>query len=119
MQRLPTVTLADVTRVVHRDFAASEAARALALLARYEGATDASTARVRLAALKLAGGILDALSAYVADALRDARDVIAAAEYPGALAAGWEAPPTLAREALDDEDWAQYQAWLTRPDRAV
>lgn len=120
MQRIPTVTLADVERIVRRDFAGGDVAAALDLLARYRGVSAAGTARVRVAALKLAHGELAALAARVDDALRDARDVLAAAEYPGALAAGagLAAMPEPAREALDDADGAQYQAWLTRPDRA-
>ncbi len=78
---------------------------------------ETAVERVRLAALKLSDGDLDALRRWVAQAKRDWRDVVAPAEYPeedrmGAAAmAGLDA---VRRWHLRRRDRRQYDAWLAR-----
>lgn len=73
--------------------------------------------RVRLAALKLAAGDLEALQRHIESAKTDFRDVLSEAEYPQATRVwnrmdGW---PTARRQAIYEADWKQYEEWLNRP----
>ena len=117
-QRVPQVTSADVERVVKRDFAPAETAAVWALLAEVgREARGAGADRVRLAALKLAGGDLAALRREVESAELDPRDVLGPAEYPRALRLDFGGRGRLGPEelqALYDADWAEYAAWLGR-----
>lgn len=112
-QPVPSVTEADVQRVVRRDFPPEQVAEALAVLAQYR---DGENARVRLAVLKLAGGDLAALRREVAVACTDYRDVLAPAEYDRYLTAvpGPETLPEAEEAAVIEADWREYQEWLNR-----
>jgi hypothetical protein len=113
-QPIPSVSRADVERVVRRDFPADRATEVLALLGEY--GTEASDARVHLAILKLAAGNIESLRTHVGDARFDCRDVLGAAEYPGYMKR-WsriEKLPLKERQQIIDADWSQYCEWLAR-----
>jgi hypothetical protein len=82
-QPTPTISDADVERVVGRDFPPASKGDVFAILAEY-GTEDwhREIDRVRIAALKLAAGDIDRLRAAIATARLDYRDVLAPAEYP-------------------------------------
>src|ERR1039457_4550016 len=80
-QPIPTVSPADVDRVIKRDFGLTMFEQVTAELAEY-GKDERNPSRVRLAILKLSAGDIEALRRYVKVANEDARDVIAWAEYP-------------------------------------
>ena len=116
-QPTPDVTGADVERVVRRDFPAGHVAGVLALLDEYGTESwHREIDRVRLAALKLAGGRLDGLRLQVEGAKCDYRDLLAAAEYPGycRLVPPSGEPPSGEAQRIIDADWRQYQDWLNR-----
>ena len=108
-QPIPTVTPADVDRVIRRDFGITMFDRVTAELAEF-GSENPS--RVRLAILKLAAGDIEALHKYVKVANEDWRDVIAWAEYPQYMS-HLPVPPALESEIISG-DWNQYQDWLNR-----
>jgi hypothetical protein len=115
-QRTPKVSRDDVERVARRDFAPSDYATVLAALNEYrsQSGTEQDDARVHVAALKLANGDLEELRRHVAAAREDYRDVLSAAEYPGA-SIRWSALDSLPdneRQNVYDSDWQQYQQWL-------
>jgi hypothetical protein len=74
--------------------------------------------RVRLAIVKLSEGRRDRLTAMVAAARRDYRDVLMWAEYPSEGQSVWTARHDVStedRRRLEEmrrEDLRQYQAWL-------
>lgn len=116
-QPIPNVANEDVERVASRDFPMENSREVLAMLSEY--GTDSwhrEIARVRLAALKLAGGDLSRLRSAIETAKRDYRDVLAGAEYPaysryvGPLAA----LSADERRRMIDADWRQYSEWLAR-----
>ena len=114
-QPVPSVTDADVARIIRREFAASDLTAAEGIVLEYGRGREA--ARVRLAALKLARGHLQALRRHIEDANRDYRDVLSAAEYPHASGLGFvafNALPPDQRQAIYDADWNQYREWLER-----
>jgi hypothetical protein len=111
------VSRADVERVVRRDFPAERATEVLAVLDQY-GAEPwhEERDRVHLAALKLAAGDVDRLRARIAGGRIDARDLIAAAEYPAAMrlwSHGAAVPDEEARPVID-ADCRQYREWLAK-----
>src|SRR5262245_36909978 len=116
-QPTPTVTGADVERIVRRDFPPERAAEALAMLEEY-GTDDwqREPHRVRLAALKLAGGDLTRLRYEIEGAKCDYRDVLGPAEYPGYTKRMFhiEKLSEDEQQRIIDADWRQYQDWLTR-----
>jgi hypothetical protein len=117
-QPIPTVSRADVERVVRRDFRPNHVAEVLVILSRYgTDAWEAAPERVHLAALKLASGDVAALADHMAVAKADPRDVIAAAEYPEAVREWARLADTADadRQRVFDADEQQYQAWLRRP----
>jgi hypothetical protein len=116
-QPVPSVSRADVERIVRRDFPADRQAEALGLLDEYgpEGWHRAPD-RVHLAALKLAAGRIEALRYQIEEAKHDYRDVIGAAEYPSYMRR-WSRVPSLSpdeQQRIVDADWQQYQEWLAR-----
>jgi hypothetical protein len=116
-QPVPQVTLADVERVVRRDFPPDEVGSVLQCLEEYGGqAWHREIPRVRLAILKLAAGNGKKLRASLATANDDYRDVLSYAEYPGYLSgiSPSEKDPTRRQRAID-ADWRQYRQWLERP----
>ena len=78
VQPVPDVTPEDVERIVRRDFREEELPAATALLAGYKKGTHGS-ARLQVAALKLANGSLEKLRMNLE---LDYRDILVAAEYP-------------------------------------
>lgn len=113
-QPTPSVSRADVARVVARDFPETKAAAVFAILDGYGAKNrEREMDRVRLAALKLARGDIDRLRSAIDSARRDYRDVLASAEYPA-----YSQTPASARlspaeqQTLFDADWAQYSDWL-------
>jgi hypothetical protein len=115
-QPLPSVTGADVQRVVRRDFSAGEEAEILSLLSEYGvDHRRRETNRVRLAVLKLAAGDAHRVKHYVECARNDYRDVLSWAEYPNycKLLTPWKLPQAQVEQTID-ADWAEYQEWLGR-----
>jgi hypothetical protein len=115
-QPAPSVTPADVARVIRRDFSAPDVAAAEAIVREYGQADEPEPDRVRLAALKLAAGSLEELRRHIGIAKMDFRDVLLAAEYPKA-GRGWVRIDRLApekRQEVYDADWEQYEDWLKR-----
>ncbi len=114
-QPVPRVTGADVERIIRRDFGAELFAEALAILDQYDAKSGPPIPRIQLAVLKLAGGDLGALRSYMQAAKMDYRDVLAWAEYSGYfknVSDDQEMPPHEIERIIDD-DWKQYEAWLT------
>jgi len=114
-QRVPEVSLADVNRIVHREFLPEQIDAAMDVLKQYEEQTNPrEAARVQLAALKLAKGSVQKLQSHIEYAKRDYRDVLCAAEYPAYAKVGFrirELPPK-ERERIIEQDWKQYEEWL-------
>ena len=81
VQPVPDVTPEDVERIVRRDFPADQNSTVATLLDEYKKA-HSDSARVQLAALKLADGSLKKLSISLESARRDYRDVLVGAECP-------------------------------------
>jgi hypothetical protein len=116
-QPSPTVTAADVERIVRRDFPADRTAEVLAMLDEYGQETwHRESHRVRLAALKLAAGDIKRLRYEIESAKRDYRDVLGPAEYPGYFKRMFRVGELAQDEQqrIIDADWRQYQDWLTR-----
>jgi hypothetical protein len=112
-QPIPDVTQDDVERIVRRDFPAVRVQDIIAILGELDNKWK--SARVQLAALKLANGSLKVLKKSVAAANQDYRDVIVAAEHPGY----WKAKhhTKLSREKrqqIVDADWRRYESWLRK-----
>jgi hypothetical protein len=77
-------TREDMQGIVERSFPADEQSRALELLDSYGAAQhEREPARVRIAALKLAGGRLSELEYLINHARQDYRDIIAWASLRG------------------------------------
>ena len=84
MQHTPTVSRADVERIVTRDYPEPDRAEALQILANYGGQTHhRENDRGHLDTLKLAAGDIESLRREVENACCDYRDTMLAAEYPG------------------------------------
>jgi hypothetical protein len=111
--RVPDVSLADVERIVRRDFSPAEHATVLELLEEFKDDSPGVAARVRVAILKLCKGRTDNLLHYVSSAQGDCRDVLAWAEYSRVF--------DLPSDAIDREkelasaaDWQEYHDWFHR-----
>ena len=88
----------------------------MSILAEYRSDTwHREMHRVHLAVLKLAASTLDALRQEIETAKCDYRDVLAYAEYPRySREIGFDdVPASLKRDVIED-DWRQYESWLTR-----
>ncbi len=86
-QPKPSATAADVERIVRRDFGAEMASEVHTILLAFGAESwHRETDRVRLAALKLAGGDLSQLRGEIEAASIDYRDTLAAAESPASRA---------------------------------
>ena len=115
-QRHPDLSEHEVERIVRRDFPEQFDVVMLVLSEYASGRFPRECSRVQMSALRLAQGDLKALRRHIADAERDYRDVLAAAEYPEYMRAGSRLP-TLSREEqrrIVKSDWEQYQKWLQR-----
>ncbi len=117
MQPVPDVSEDDVRRVIRRDFGHTAENEILSILCEYgREAWQGGETRVRVDILKLAGGDKEKVGEYTATACRDARDVMAWAEYPRYIR---EVLPggTMDEEAkqrIIDADWAEYREWLSK-----
>jgi hypothetical protein len=113
-QPVPRVTDADVERVVRRDFAPALHPEVMAVLAQYgKSEWQREAPRVRLAALKISGGRLEALRDRIDAACRDYRDVLIPAEYPGYYEKSMKGKFARGEKRLAIEaDRAQYSEWL-------
>jgi len=109
----PTVTRADIERVVRRDFPAELFAQVMAVLNEYD---DWECDRVRVAVLKLANGNMERLRYEIEGAKCDFRDVLGPAEYPGYTKKMFRMNklPSEEQQRIIDADWKQYQDWFTR-----
>ena len=116
-QPYPSVTDADVMRIVYRDFVPKDIPALSAILHEY-GAMEweRDAIRVRLAVLKLASGSLERARAWMEVAKRDYRDVLSAAEYPAYSREVFDIDvlPSQEKERIVAEDWKQYEEWLKR-----
>ena len=101
---------ADVERVVMRDYPAGQYREVMALLDRCQGDDPF---RVRLAALRLAGGDIARLPGLIDEAGRDAQKIIALAEAPALARLGAAASEAEARQA-SAEDRREYRRWLRK-----
>jgi hypothetical protein len=112
-QPVPTVTEADVDRIIARDFDSRARDRIRVLLAHPE---SPRSPRVVLAVLKLSNCTVGAVAANLETARTDWRDVVAYAEYPAYMKAtsGSTRLSEDEREELIQADWEQYQSWLDR-----
>ncbi len=115
-QPTPNVSTTDVDRVIARDFPAAEVSALRAALAAYGTKTwHREPERVRLAALKVAGGNVARLREALVIAGQDFRDVLCAAEYPRY---GKEINPSekneTKRQLVIDDDWRQYREWFEK-----
>jgi hypothetical protein len=116
-QPTPTVTRADVERVVRRDFPPDQFDSVMSVLAEYGTQTwHRELHRVHLAVLKLAAGSLDGLRREIETAKSDYRDALANAEYPAYMKKSFRISklPAEERQRIIDEDWRQYETWLKR-----
>ena len=114
----PTVTRADVERIVRRDFPADRALEILAMLNEY-GTEDwhRETDRVRLAILKLSAASIERLRYQLETAKSDYREVLGPAEYPGYMKRMFriESLSSDEQQRIIDRDWKQYQDWFSKP----
>jgi len=114
-QPVPDVTEKDVERIVRRDFPREQYDTVMGVLREYsQRRLLKECSRVHLAALKLAQGHLERVRLYIGHAERDYRDVLAPAEYPEYMKAGFEVRRMSRKEQkrIVDSDWEQYQMWL-------
>ncbi len=114
-QPTPSVTAADVERVVRREFAPDQVSSVLAMLNEY-GAEEwqREPDRVRLAVLKLAKRNLQQVRYWLEQAKGDYRDVLGPAEYP-LYGKKWGRMDRLSEEEqkkIVHSDWLQYERWL-------
>lgn len=115
-QPVPTVTAADIERIVRRDFP-NRVSDALAILDEYgSGTWHHESHRVHAAVLKIANGNLDRLKREIKTANADYRDVLAYAEYPSYFqrVPGPGSLPAAQTRQIIDADWRQYQEWFNR-----
>lgn len=120
MDGIPTVSYADVKRIVARDFPPQLRDRVWLLLKQFVDplspqSSVRANARIHLAILKLCGGHIDRLPSLVEEACLDWRDVLCPAEYPEAFEAGFVGCERMAKDELErvkQRDWDQYHAWL-------
>jgi hypothetical protein len=116
-QPTPTISSADIERIVARDFAAEFANEVLSILGEF-GTEEwqKETNRVRIAALKLAAGSIERLRAAIETGKRDYRDLLALAEYPlymRSVGPSEQLSPE-ERQRIIEADWQQYCDWLER-----
>ena len=117
-QPAPTVSAADIERLIARDFPAKDVAAVRSALAEY-GRKDwhREPIRVQAAMLKIADGSLARLRTAVATADQDFRDVLCAAEYPRYLVEIRPAETNEAkRHSVIADDWRQYREWFEKKD---
>ncbi|QDT15576.1 hypothetical protein [Alienimonas californiensis] len=110
-QPVPEVDAADVDRVLARDYAADRTAAEAALAG---AGFKSDQVRVKLAALKLAGGDIERLAELVG---WDPRDLMLSAEYAAWARQRLPKGTPFSQERFDRisrEDFAAYRRWLGR-----
>ena len=108
-QPVTSVTEADLSRVLGREFPGESGVKAAAVLATYGGESwHREPTRVKLAVLKLAHRDLQELERFTAAAKTDYRDVLMWAEYPAYARESLNASEQ-AREAAVERYWAEYR----------
>lgn len=111
-QPTPSVTRADVERIVRRDFPSEDFATVMALLDEYGTRShETEKNRVQLAVLKNAAGSIDELLIQIQTAKVDYRDVLAWAEYPSYR---WGEKDEAKIQKMYRDDWQQYSDWLNK-----
>jgi hypothetical protein len=114
-QPTPSVTEADVERIVRRDFPPEQFQTVMSILDEYgHEKWMREKPRVQLAVLKLASGNLQTLRREMETAKCDYRDVLSPAEYP-LYSKKWSRMKSLSEEEkqqIIDSDWQQYDRWL-------
>ena len=115
-QPVPKVSSADVARIAKREFGPTEESNVVQLLSEIPShGFHHDPYRVQLAVLKIAGGNRERLLAAIATASRDARDVIAYAEYPRYMRqSSADVSDVSIRPEVIQDDWRQYVTWLER-----
>jgi hypothetical protein len=112
-QPVPDVSLDDVKRIIQRDFPTLRVEHVIAALGELDNRWN--SARVQLAALKLANGSLKVLKKRVAAANQDWRDVVVAAEHPGYWKVNYKSTMSKdKRQRIVDNDCVRYRSWLRR-----
>ena len=112
-QPTPTLSDDDIDRVTARDFSADEKANVFAILREYGTESwHRECTRVRMAALKNAGGDIERLRQEINIAKCDYRDTLATAEYPEYSRRGSLSMPDDEKVRIYETDWRQYQKWL-------
>lgn len=117
-QPVPKVTDEDVRRIALRDFGQDRVKLALSILEEFgKQSWNEPSPRVRLAILKLANGDLDRLLDATQTAIRDYRDVLAAAEYPRyhgeiCFRVGFADASESVKGSVIDDDWREYREWF-------
>ncbi len=120
-QQRPKRTQEDVERIIRRDFSLERFDFIVSTLNAYESGEGQEATRVRLAILKLANGDWFKVASYVELAIRDYREVLGPAEYPGyvenlkeRLRLGqWKVPEDKER-LTKKSDRDQYDEWLQK-----
>jgi hypothetical protein len=113
-QPIPDVTDEDVRRIALRDFGEAELAIVWSLLEEYgRQVWNRPSPRVRAAILKLANGDLERLREALDIAIRDYRDVLAAAEYPRYNREVFGNVDEATLQNVTDQDWNQYSEWFS------
>jgi hypothetical protein len=101
----PTVTKADIDRIIRRDYSQNEPATVWGILLLYG---SGESYRVYAAALKQGGGNPERLREMIDLANLDYRDLLAAAEYPAQMKAGlfgYHSPETIKADEVQYYDW--------------
>lgn len=112
-QRIPVVSERDAWRVLGRDYAPDDITQLRAAIADLD-ATEKW--RVVLACLENAAGSRERLRGMLEIAPGYWRDLISEAEYPRAMRLSNHLAQLAPAEQqkVFDEDWRQYESWLTR-----
>jgi hypothetical protein len=110
-QRATNYTLADLDRVIVRDYGRAGEARVKEILARYGNQIwHREVLRVHMACLRCADGDIARLERDVDVACTDYRDALVAAEYPAYM----HAVSDEERRAAIESDLRQLESWLSR-----
>ncbi len=104
----PTVTKADIDRIIQRDYPQSDPTAVWNILCDY-GTGEAF--RVYAAALKQGQGDLSKLKGMIELANSDYRDLLVAAEYPAQADSGLFGSPT---QEILRRDREQYDNWFNK-----
>lgn len=111
-QPIPKISVADIERVIKRDFKEHKNQVVMDILNEYgEKDYQRERERVCLAVLKLSEGDLEKLRRNMDIAKVDYRDVLALAEYPNYIKAGLNMTDREKKINID-LDWKQYCDWL-------